>query len=71
MQGCAQKNSFDCSGSLMCSAHARKRNSPKQVAKEYFCFCTEDRCNRHLVLFVEEEKGKMVGIDSNSQLDLA
>lgn len=57
MQDCAQKNSFDC-GSLMCIAHARKRNSPKQAAKEYFCCCTEDRCNGLLVLFVEEEKGK-------------
>lgn len=56
MKGCMQKRSHDCWSASVCSGHAQERNSRKRRPSQYYCCCTEDRCNRHVVLFVSEEK---------------
>ena len=53
-KGCQQNNGPNCRPSSVCSG--RQRQSREASSPAFYCCCTEDRCNRHVMLFVTEAK---------------
>ena len=60
MKGCAQESGHDCKSSPVCSG-LQARSSHEVIPTQYYCCCTQDRCNHQALFFVTEEKEQKGG----------
>jgi len=55
MKGCTTQSVQYCTPSSVCKGQRKSlHNSPAH----YHCCCTEDKCNRDVIIFISEEKEK-------------
>lgn len=64
VKGCITQGAQDCAPSSVCTGKRGKtvRDSPAL----YHCCCTEDRCNRDVIIFVSEETEKNCVIEGKN-----
>ena len=58
-KGCAENSGPNCGPSSGCSVQERRSSEASPSA--FYCCCTEDRCNRDVILFVTEAKEECSG----------
>ena len=58
-KGCVQDSGPNCRSSSVC--RVQERGSPEASSSAFYCCCTEDRCNRDVILFVTEAKEENSG----------
>lgn len=52
MKGCIPQNDQNCAPSSVCNG---QRKNLRKLPSLYYCCCTQDRCNRDVVMFISEK----------------
>lgn len=55
MKGCIAQSAPECAASTVCNGQRKSVHNSQAL---YHCCCTEDKCNRDVIIFVSEETEK-------------
>ncbi|PFX33931.1 uncharacterized protein LOC111331341 [Stylophora pistillata] len=59
-KGCTYQIGKECTQSSACNGQRKHR---RKLQPLYYCCCTEDNCNRNVIMFLKEEKDKIHTMD--------